>query len=121
MPSKAYEAFTKKAMEERMVANMPDLSAGPPTLPDDFRAPVPELPAGYTGGEVTLRGVRGLFMTRPGVRAEAYKKMQQWNFENCRIIPVCESTRCTAWNSAKISSVYFTNPGRPVVTYIHFA
>ena len=46
MPSKAYEAFTKKAMEERMVANMPDLSAGPPTLPDDFRAPVPELPAG---------------------------------------------------------------------------
>ena len=68
MPSLAYEAFTKKAMEERMVANMPDLSAGPPTMPDDFRAPVPELPAGYTGGEVTLRGVRGLFMTRPGVR-----------------------------------------------------
>jgi peptide/nickel transport system substrate-binding protein len=63
----------------------------------------------------------GLYSVDPDVRAEAYQKMQEWNYENCRIIPICESTRCTAWNSAKISSVYFTNPGRPVVTYIHFA
>ena len=63
----------------------------------------------------------GLYSVDPDVRAEAYRKMQEWNFENCRIIPICESTRCTAWNSAKISSVSFTNPGRPVVTYIHFA
>lgn len=68
--SKAYEAFQKKALEDRMVANMPDLSAGPPTLPDDFRAPVPTLPDGYTGGEVFIGGVRGLHMTRPGVRAK---------------------------------------------------
>lgn len=70
MSSKAYQAFQKRALEDRMVANMPDLSAGPPTLPDDFRAPVPELPAGYTGGEVFVGGVRGLHMTRPGVRAK---------------------------------------------------
>lgn len=69
MASKAYELFQKKSMEDRMISNMPDLSAGPPTLPDDFRAPVPELPAGYTGGEVFIGGVRGLHMTRPGVRS----------------------------------------------------
>ncbi len=69
MASKAYELFQKKSQEERMISNMPDLSAGPPTLPDDFRAPAPELPAGYTGGEVFVGGVRGLYMTRPGVRS----------------------------------------------------
>lgn len=63
----------------------------------------------------------GLYSVDPEVRAEAYEKMQMWNYENFRIIPICEATRCTAWNSEKIESVYFCNPGRPVVTYITFA
>ena len=68
MPSFAYQEFQRRSYEDRLISNMPDLSAGPPTLPDDFRAPVPELPAGYSGGEVTVGGVRGLYLTRPGVR-----------------------------------------------------
>lgn len=63
----------------------------------------------------------GLYSVDPAVRAAAYEKMQQWMYDSCRIIPICESTRCTAWNSERISSVFFTNPGRPVVTYVHFA
>ncbi len=63
----------------------------------------------------------GLYAVDPEVRAEAYQNMQMWNYENYRILPICEATRCTAWNSEKIASVCFTNPGRPVVTYITFA
>jgi acetyl esterase/lipase len=70
MSSKQYQLFQKKAAEERMISNMPDLSAGPPTLPDDYRAEVPEIPDGYEGGEVFLNGVRGLKLTRPNTRSK---------------------------------------------------
>lgn len=70
MPSKAYANFVQKTQADRLVSNMPDLSNGPPTLPEDYRAPAPVLPDGYSGGEVFVGGVRGLHITRPGVRSK---------------------------------------------------
>ncbi len=63
----------------------------------------------------------GLYTIDPEVRAEAYQKLQQWIYDTYWLVTVCDPTRCNAWDGTKISSVYFANPGRPVVTYIHFA
>ncbi len=77
--------------------------------------------ARITDPEFNAYFYEGLYSVDPAVRTEAYRKMQMWNYENYRIIPICEASRCSAWNSEKIASVTFTNPGRPVVTYIRFA
>lgn len=48
--------------------NYPGADLGVPMFPEDYVAPEPELPAGTTGGKVTVNGVPGLHLTMPGVR-----------------------------------------------------
>ena len=42
--------------------------AGVPTMPPDWTPPEPNIPRGCTGGVVTVGGVKGFQLTRPGVR-----------------------------------------------------
>jgi acetyl esterase/lipase len=44
---------------------------GVPVLPPDYVPPEPVIPAGCTGGKVTVGGVTGLHVTMPGVREKA--------------------------------------------------
>jgi acetyl esterase/lipase len=44
---------------------------GVPVLPPDYVPPEPVIPAGCTGGKVTVGGVTGLHLTMPGVREKA--------------------------------------------------
>lgn len=46
----------------------PGADLGVPMFPEDYVAPVPELPEGTTGGKVMVNGVPGLHLTMPGVR-----------------------------------------------------
>ncbi len=44
---------------------------GVPMLPPDYEPPEPTVPAGFTGGKVTIGGVNGLHITRAGTKAGA--------------------------------------------------
>ena len=75
MPSKEFLAFSAQRM-----MGPPPCEVSPDALPEefarlgipmvgpDYMPPEPEIPQGYTGGKVTVGGVDGLHITRPGAR-----------------------------------------------------
>lgn len=42
-----------------------------PMMPPDYQSPEPEIPAGFEGGKISLNGVPGMMLSRPGVRENA--------------------------------------------------
>lgn len=71
MPSKAFLAYQQRGPElDGAMENMPrpQPGAGVPTMPEGWEPPEPVIPEGFTGGKVTVGGVLGAHLTRPGLR-----------------------------------------------------
>ncbi|NTV91049.1 MAG: alpha/beta hydrolase [Clostridiales bacterium] len=81
MPSKKFQEYQKNGGFHGGEGNMPPpgmpcmpeggmegLRGGVPMMPPDWTPPEPSIPEGYDGGTVTLRGVKGLYMSKAGLR-----------------------------------------------------
>ncbi len=74
MPSKKFQEFLKtfEAIDpigqNQMLPGRVIGPTGVPVMVEGYEFPAPEIPRGYTGGAVTVGGVPGITLTRPGIR-----------------------------------------------------